>query len=161
MGLALFHLFLVLSLGTAVVATLHASCHLTWSFPDTNCSTIQTALVNQIKLWGPSKSCGSTEKCHYTLDSATGTEMKLKHKTPVHKYVDDVSFSLVGSGNASCTVKGFSTSEIWYAVLDDGTNYCNMHNLLTGAGLDKLSGFTEEAEDSSCTEYSSANCDKY
>ena len=28
--------------------------------------------------------------------------------------------------------KGYSTSETWYAILDFGTNYCNLHNLLTG-----------------------------
>jgi len=35
-------------------------------------------------------------------------------------------------------VQGYSTSETWYAFLDYGTNYCNLHNLITGAGLDKL-----------------------
>lgn len=28
--------------------------------------------------------------------------------------------------------KGFSSSETWYAVLDYGTNYCNLNNLITG-----------------------------
>ena len=30
------------------------------------------------------------------------------------------------------SLQGFSTSETWYAVLDYGTNYCNLHNLITG-----------------------------
>ena len=29
-------------------------------------------------------------------------------------------------------IQGYSTSELWYAVLDYGTNYCNLHNLITG-----------------------------
>jgi len=29
-------------------------------------------------------------------------------------------------------VQGYSTSETWYAFLDYGTNYCNLHNLITG-----------------------------
>ena len=29
-------------------------------------------------------------------------------------------------------LQGYSTSEVWYAVLDNGTNYCNLHNLITG-----------------------------
>ena len=31
--------------------------------------------------------------------------------------------------------QGYSTSETWYAVLDYGTNYCNLHNLITGTAL--------------------------
>ncbi|XP_065835011.1 uncharacterized protein [Oscarella lobularis] len=151
--------FLVVAYG-ANAYPLHASCKLTWSFPNTNCSTVNTALVNQIKKWGPNTACGSTEKCLYTLKDSSSSALKLTHKTPVHKYVDDVSFAFDGSG-ASCTVHGYSTSETWYAVLDDGTNYCNMHNLLTGAGLDSNSGFAETTSNSDCTEYTSANCGKY
>ena len=29
-------------------------------------------------------------------------------------------------------LQGYSTSETWYAILDYGTNYCNLHNLITG-----------------------------
>jgi len=28
--------------------------------------------------------------------------------------------------------QGYSRSETWYAYLDFGTNYCNLHNLITG-----------------------------
>jgi hypothetical protein len=66
----------------------------------------------------------------------------------------------VDSGN-SCTVDGYSTSELWYAILDYGTNYCNLHNIVTGAGLDKVYSFSEKTSDSDCTQYSSADCDKY
>ena len=31
--------------------------------------------------------------------------------------------------------QGYSRSETWYAVLDYGTNYCNLHNLITGTTL--------------------------
>lgn len=35
--------------------------------------------------------------------------------------------------NVSCWfAQGYSTSETWYAILDYGTNYCNLHNLITG-----------------------------
>jgi len=30
-----------------------------------------------------------------------------------------------------------------------------------GAGLDKMSGYSETTSDSQCTQYSSADCDKY
>ena len=57
--------------------------------------------------------------------------------------------------------KGFSTSETWYAVLDFGTNYCNLNNLITGAGLDKVSGYVEDTNDNICTQHSTANCTVY
>jgi hypothetical protein len=31
--------------------------------------------------------------------------------------------------------QAYSTSSLWYAILDFGTNYCNLRNLLDGAGL--------------------------
>ena len=43
------------------------------------------------------------------------------------------------------------------AVLDDGTNYCNLHNLVEASGL----SFSEDVDTSDCTQYSSANCAKY
>ena len=41
------------------------------------------------------------------------------HRTPVHKYRDDISISFSANGSG-CTARGYSTSTIWYAVLDDG-----------------------------------------
>ena len=38
----------------------------------------------------------------------------------------------------SCVVSGYSTSETWYAVLDSGTNYCNLHNLITSFSNDAV-----------------------
>ena len=58
--------------------------------------------------------------------------------------------------------QGYSTSEIIYAVFDKGTNYCNLHNLVVGAGIDNSTyGFKEDTDNSICTEYSSADCNKY
>ena len=57
--------------------------------------------------------------------------------------------------------QGFSTSETWYAVLDDGTNYCNLYNLVDGSSLRLSPGFKETTDDSSCTQYSSHNCTVY
>ena len=36
--------------------------------------------------------------------------------------------------------QAFSTSSIWYAILDFGTNYCNLRNLLDGTGLSNSIG---------------------
>ena len=57
--------------------------------------------------------------------------------------------------------QGYSKSDLWYAVLDFGTNYCNLNNLITGAGLDQLDNFVEDTRDKICTQYSSRNCDIY
>ena len=37
--------------------------------------------------------------------------------------------------------QGYSRSETWYAVLDYGTNYCNLHNLITGTTLSATDSF--------------------
>ena len=58
-------------------------------------------------------------------------------------------------------LQGKSSSETWYAVLDSGTNYCNLRNLVNGADLDKAPGFKEDVSDSTCTQFSSADCGKY
>lgn len=56
---------------------------------------------------------------------------KATHETPVKHYVDDLTFTFKQNG-ADCNVDGSSSSETWYAVLDFGTNYCNLNNLITG-----------------------------
>jgi hypothetical protein len=58
-------------------------------------------------------------------------------------------------------VQGYSKSDLWYAILDYGTNYCNLDNLITGAALDKSNGYVETTSDSVCTQYTSRNCDIY
>ena len=44
----------------------------------------------------------------------------------------DSSVQLIHPLLSSLYTQGYSTSETWYAVLDSGTNYCNLHNLITG-----------------------------
>ena len=100
---------------------------------------------------------GNGEKCGYAITTATATDVKGTHKTPVHKYVDDISFALSAASATACSAKAFSTSETWYAVLDQGTNYCNLHNLVAATGLP----FSEQTSDSVCTQYSKAQCAKF
>ena len=47
------------------------------------------------------------------------------------------------------------------SLLDFGTNYCNLFNLMDGSGLAQDPGFTEDTNDFECTQYSSADCDIY
>jgi hypothetical protein len=72
------------------------------------------------------------------------------------QYVDDLTFDLTQQG-ADCSVAAFSTSETWYAILDQGTNYCNLHNLGLATGI----AFNEDTSDDICTQFSSADCEKY
>ncbi|XP_019857130.1 PREDICTED: uncharacterized protein LOC109585474 [Amphimedon queenslandica] len=146
-------------LGTVEGGPLHASCQLKWTW-STNCTTVSTAILAQIAKWTSNTCPPNTELCGYKLKSNTTKEITATHTTPVHHYVDDLKMDFTDDGGM-CTVDGYSKSEVWYAVLDDGTNYCNLHNLVTGAGLDKMYSFNEATSDDNCTQYSSANCDKY
>ena len=137
---------------------LHASCHTTWTFEDTSCADVATAILKSGASMGVEdgwEDACEAEFCGYEL-SGSATQIKGTHTTPKKHYVDDLTFDLTTNGNG-CIVKGFSTSEIWYAVLDSSTNYCNMYNLASKTGLT----YTEETSDSICTQYSSRNCDTY
>merc|ERR1711860_435207 len=134
----------------------HASCHATWTL-NLDCASVRTKILSQIKTWTDASGCASGgEKCLYALKSSDASSISLTHTTPVKHYVDDVAFDLDSKSATSCSVKGYSRSETWYAYLDFGTNYCNMKNLLSGSGLDKTDGFSETTDDSICTQHSSA-----
>ncbi|KAK6166522.1 hypothetical protein SNE40_023188 [Patella caerulea] len=139
---------------------LHASCKVDWETTG-QCSAVQTKIVDQIKAWnGPSGCASGGEKCLYSLVSQSSSQVKATHETPVKHYKDDLTFTFSQNGNL-CQIHGYSRSETWYAVLDYGTNYCNLHNLITGAEVDKMAGYKEMTSDSSCTQFSSADCSKY
>ena len=57
--------------------------------------------------------------------------------------------------------QAFSSSDLWYARLDYGTNYCNLRNLLDGTGLSANEVFIEETSTDDCTQYDQLNCEKY
>ncbi|KAK3715617.1 hypothetical protein QZH41_009611 [Actinostola sp. cb2023] len=139
----------------------HASCKIQWNWK-LNCSTVNELIITQIKTWnGPEGCAHGGEKCLYFLKESSPTVIKAIHETPTKHYKDDLTFNFAKSPEGGCSVGGYSTSETWYAVLDDGTNYCNLHNLITGSKLDKAAGYVETTNDSQCTQYSSRNCDKY
>merc|ERR1711909_152821 len=157
-------LFLVACLvGYGVAFPLHASCKLDWVI-GSSCADTKTALVTSANSMHDASGCpnGAGEKCLYTVTGDTDVKITLTHETPVHHYTDDITFTLADGDTAgTCKVHGYSTSETWYAVLDYSTNYCNMRNLLEGANLHTTAGFTETTNNNICTQYSSANCDKY
>lgn len=152
----------VLVVSQSMSYPLHAQCTIHWKFK-IPCQNVSDALQNQIKKWtGPDGCDQGGEKCLYKLKSVTNTTLKATHTTPVKKYVDDLTFTFkLDLTDSGCLVLGHSTSEVFYAVLDYGTNYCNLHNLITGSKLDKAPGYNETTTDSVCTQYSSADCEKY
>jgi hypothetical protein len=84
------------------------------------------------------------------------------HQTPAHRFTDDLTFILTEeTDGSSCSVEATSNSRTWYAVLDFGTNYCNLRNSIDGASIPSMNGFTEATEDSVCTQYSSRDCDRF
>ena len=58
-------------------------------------------------------------------------------------------------------LQAYSTSSLWYAILDYGTNYCNLRNIVDGAGLSSENGFNEVTSTSICTQYDSINCERF
>jgi len=146
----------------------HASCQVEWTIGE-SCSVVNEKIVNQINAWKGESGCGVLsdtcpkmpcgQNCLYELVSQSDDQIKATHATPVARYVDDVSFKFSETGS-KCKVEGFSTSQTWYAVLDFGTNYCNLRNLIDGAGYTD-SQLVEVTEDSICTQYTSRDCTRY
>lgn len=141
---------------------LHAQCNVEWFF-GIPCHDVFIALVTQIKQWTTADNCAhGGEKCLYKLESSDVHFIKAKHTTPVKKYVDDLTFRLLPyPANTNCHVVAFSVSEAWYAILDYGTNYCNLFNLVEGSGLNQSPGYKEVTNDFICTQHSTANCTIY
>merc|ERR1711962_534274 len=151
---------------------LHASCRLQWSFSTLSCPQVRQQLERQMRAWEGDSNCGTTSSscpelpcgqlCLYTLVDSTATTITAEHRTPAKRYVDDLTFTLTDSGSGrGCQVEAFSTSRLWYALLDMGTNYCNLRNLIDGAGLSNNAGFSEVASNKKCTQYDSRDCSRF
>ncbi|XP_037076523.1 uncharacterized protein LOC119097583 isoform X2 [Pollicipes pollicipes] len=140
----------------------HASCQADWTFGKP-CPDVMSTIVDQMNAWaGPDGCVGGGEKCLYEVTSAAGNVVTGTHTTPVAKYVDELKLTFVNGTTGTCRMEGYSRSKTWYAYLDSSTNYCNMKNLIVGSGLDQGDPvFSESTSDSICTQYSSADCDKY
>merc|ERR1712212_122808 len=147
---------------------LHASCELTWTFSE-SCETVKSKIVEQITAWDtevcPMTSPGCTklpcgQMCLYKLTGSEDTSVTGTHTTPVARYVDALTFNFSDDGTG-CSVEAKSRAETLLAWLDFGTNYCNLRNLIDGAGLSGTDGFTEETSTSVCTQVDTADCSRY
>ncbi|XP_051785274.1 uncharacterized protein LOC127528441 isoform X2 [Erpetoichthys calabaricus] len=142
----------------AAAGPLHAQCKVDWYF-GIPCHDVYDELVSQIKKWSKADCIDGGEKCMYKLESANAHFIKAKHTTPVKKYTEDLNFRLIPYLlDIGCHVPALSVSEAWYTLVDYGTNYCNLYNLIDGSGLNMVPGYKEMTNDFICTQHSSANC---
>ena len=98
------------------------------------------------------------------------TDLSGTHTTPIHRYVDDLTFTFIEGSDPTCLVdvslrfeqkkcsldpllllQAYSQSET-LSLLDYGTNYCNLFNLMDGSGLVNDPAFTEDANNFICTQ---------
>mmetsp|Transcript_30805 Transcript_30805/g.38599 ORF Transcript_30805/g.38599 Transcript_30805/m.38599 type:complete len:869 (+) Transcript_30805:85-2691(+) len=134
---------------------LHASCHLQWEFEGEDCAFVQESLEAAAEEMAGLDDCEG-EKCGYSIISSSDGFLELDHETPSKHYVDSITFKFTAV-DGMCEVEGKSSSDTWYAVLDNGTNYCNMRNLVDSTSL----LVKEQTSDAVCTQYSSADCETY
>ncbi|XP_046883015.1 uncharacterized protein wu:fc46h12 isoform X2 [Hypomesus transpacificus] len=141
---------------------LHAQCKVIWLF-GVPCRDVYVALVNQIKAWRTRASCESGgENCLYELLSSSPILIKAKHTSPTTNDVDDLRFSLYSMEESSvCRVTGEAVSESWVDLMDNGTSYCSLHNLVEGSGLSQVEGYKEYTNEWICLEYTTTNCSIY
>ncbi|TRY80944.1 hypothetical protein TCAL_04723 [Tigriopus californicus] len=145
---------------------LHAECSVTWTVNEA-CESSQEKIIDQINAWD-NEDCGTQpgdtepngQKCLYKYGGSDGLYTYGTHTTPIARYVDDIDFTFIPQSDGSCQIDGHSKSQT-LSLLDYGTNYCNVFNLMDGSGLTQDPGYTETSSNSVCTQYSSADCDIY
>lgn len=148
---------LVLGIGilcALAAGPLHAECFVEWKI-GIPCFDVSSLLVNQIKEWSTETCPGKSQRCLYSLESVNAEDITATHTTPVMRFMDDITFNLSSPDPDSCDVQGRSVSRSWYAILDSGTNYMNMYNLMRGSGLSSSPSFTESTSDRLCTQFTS------
>jgi len=149
----------------------HASCKIEWEIAE-SCTQVKQNLLDQIQAWEGDGNCGSVsdtcpglpcgQNCLYEVVSTDLDNCNCVvaiHKTPAKRYIDDLTFTF-SYMDGKCHVDAFSTSRTWYAVLDMGTNYCNLRNLMDGIGYTSAN-LVETTSDSVCTQYTSRDCARF
>uniref|UniRef100_A0AAY4EV13 Uncharacterized protein n=1 Tax=Denticeps clupeoides TaxID=299321 RepID=A0AAY4EV13_9TELE len=133
---------------------LHARCAVNWNI-SIPCFDVCSLLVNQIKEWTTETCPKKSQKCLYSLVSVSTSSVVATHTTPTMKFVDDITFTFHDAGIERCEIQGLSVPHSWYAILDFGTHYLNMYNLMKGSGLSSSPSFMEFTSDQMCTQFSS------
>ncbi|CAB1437785.1 unnamed protein product [Pleuronectes platessa] len=141
-----------LFLGLCIIAsskpadTTHAYCKIVWllALP---CNDVHMAVVTQIKTMAS-----------YKLGSVTPMLIQADHTSGVRQ-VEHVNFTMIPTAmDQGCHVEGSSMSEFWYSLLDNGTNYCNLHSVMQGSGLTNAPGFEEFTNEWLCLGFGLSTC---
>ncbi|TKS79682.1 hypothetical protein D9C73_014088 [Collichthys lucidus] len=109
----------------------HAFCRIVWLL-GVPCDQVNMAIVTQIKAMGS-----------YKLGPVTPTGIQANHTSAVGQ-IESVNFTMTATSmSLGCHVDGSSVSAFWFSLFDNGTNYCNLRNIMQGSGLTKAPGFVE------------------
>ncbi|KAK7945475.1 hypothetical protein WMY93_001203 [Mugilogobius chulae] len=122
-----------------------------------NCSNVNIALIKQIQTFSPGIGC---ELCQYTLVSVTPQHIAASHMSPDGLHSEKISMSFLPTSMPNgCRVSAYSQSDqISSSILDNGVNYCNLHNLVTASGLAAQPGFLEMTNEWACLSFGLATC---
>ncbi|CAG07102.1 unnamed protein product [Tetraodon nigroviridis] len=97
-----------------------AYCKVVW-LVGVPCPQVQTAIVSQIKAMGS-----------YQLGPVTPTSVQANHTSAVGQ-MEAVNFTIIPTTTAAgCHIQGSSMSAFWLSLFDNGTNYCNLRNVMKG-----------------------------
>ncbi|XP_018402428.1 PREDICTED: uncharacterized protein LOC108779505 [Cyphomyrmex costatus] len=142
--------------GTLFPYPLHASCIVKWRFDDP-CSHVMQKFRRQITNWSSWNTCRQRDDtCQYTLKLPVENNIiRATHRTSKSLERIEIVFEEM---NNTCFAKAASVSSGWFTIFDYGTNYCNLHNLIVGAGLDRHAKFQELTNDAVCTQFNMAVC---
>uniref|UniRef100_A0A8C5NFC0 Uncharacterized protein n=1 Tax=Gouania willdenowi TaxID=441366 RepID=A0A8C5NFC0_GOUWI len=94
----------------------------------------------------------------FQLGSVSPLLVQANH-TSALGHIENVNFTMSPTSmSMGCHVEGSSVSAFWYSLFDNGTNYCNLHNVITGSGLSKVSGFEEFTNEWFCLGIGASSC---
>ncbi|XP_015586362.2 uncharacterized protein LOC107263550 [Cephus cinctus] len=140
---------------------MHASCTVKWKF-SAPCNCIMQRFRAQILKWSTCNDFGPRgSRCLYYLQNPEPNEdgvIRATHVTPNLKLTDKIKIVFEDAPQKTCVATGESRSSDWFVVFDYGSNYCNLRNLIIGAGFDKDLGFMELTSSVICTQLNIATC---
>uniref|UniRef100_A0A8C6UP74 Uncharacterized protein n=1 Tax=Neogobius melanostomus TaxID=47308 RepID=A0A8C6UP74_9GOBI len=122
-----------------------------------NCSDISIALAKQIQAFGPEMGCAM---CLYNLVSITPQYIMANHTSPDGLTTEKISISFLPTMLPDgCRVSAVSQSSLFSpSLLDNGVNYCNLHDLVAASGLASQPDFMEMTNEWACLSYGLATC---
>ncbi|KAM8726881.1 uncharacterized protein AB9X84_000786 [Acanthopagrus schlegelii] len=126
--------------------TTHAFCRVVW-LVGVPCDQVKTAILTQIKAMGS-----------YKLISAASGVIQANHTSAIGQ-IEAVNFTVIDTAmSLGCHIEGSSMSAFWYSLFDNGTNYCNLRNVIQGSGLNSAPGFVEFTNEWLCLGYGLSAC---